>query len=94
MTPKKDVFLCHTSEDKKRYVTPFVKGLKKEGITYWVDKAEIKWGENIIKRINDGLEISRFVVVFLSQNFIGGHWAEKELMSALSKENTSVVIPN
>lgn len=92
MTPKKDVFLCHTSEDKKRYVTPFVKGLQEEGITYWVDEAEIKWGEDIVKRINEGLEISRFVVVFLSQNFIGGHWPEAELASALSKENASGVV--
>jgi hypothetical protein len=92
MTPKKDVFLCHTSEDKKRYVTPFVKGLQEEGITYWVNEAEIKWGDDIVKRINEGLEISRFVVVFLSQNFIGRHWAEEELASALSKENASGVV--
>jgi hypothetical protein len=96
MTSKKDVFLCHTSGDKKRYVTPFVNGLQGEGITYWVDEAEIKWGEDIVKRINEGLKISRFVVVFLSKNFIGGHWPEAELASALCKENASgdvIVLP-
>lgn len=87
MVNKKDVFLCHSSEDRERYVISFETELKKRGISYWLGRAEIGWGEKIVNKINEGLEISRFVVVFLSPNFIGQSWAEAELASALSKEN-------
>lgn len=87
MVDKKDVFLCHTSDDKKKYVYPFIKELEKEGISYWIDEAEIKWGKNIVNKINEGLTISRFVVVFLSSKFIGQKWPKEELASALYMEN-------
>lgn len=96
MANKKDVFLCHTSVDKKKYVIPFAEELDEEDITYWIDKAEIKWGDNIIEKINEGLKISSYVIVFLSPNFFGEEWPEKELASALSMENKSgevIVLP-
>lgn len=94
--PSRDVFLCHTSADKKQFVEPFIAEIKKRGITYWYEEAEVKWGDIISRKISDGLRISRFVVVFLSENFIGQNWPEAELSSALSKENEkgeTVVLP-
>lgn len=94
--PSKDVFLCHTSADKKNFVEPLIAELEKRGITYWYDKAEVKWGDRIPTKIDEGLKISKFVVVFLSENFIGRNWPEAELSSALSRENEKgeiVVLP-
>jgi len=91
-----DVFLCHTSADKKRFVEPLIAELDKRGITYWYDKAEIKWGDRISSKVDEGLRISRYVLVFLSENFIGRNWPEAELASALSRENDRgeiVVLP-
>ena len=82
----RDVFLSHASEDREHFVKPFAKELEKRGITYWLDEAEIKGGDNFVKAINDALGTSRFVVVFLSKNFIGKKWPERELFSSIEKE--------
>ena len=83
---KKDIFLCHASEDKAEVVTPLVKALDDSGITYWYDQAEIKWGDSITQKVNDGLKISRYVVVIISEAFISKNWPQRELNSALNVE--------
>lgn len=96
LNKKRDVFLCHTSKDKQPYVYPFIAELKKAGISYWIDEAEIKWGDTITKKVDEGLRISKFVLVFLTENFVGKPWPEAELASALNKENSrgeKVVLP-
>jgi hypothetical protein len=93
---ERDVFLSHASEDKDKFVRPFAEELNRRGVTYWLDEAEIKWGDKITQKINDGLRRSRFVVVFLSSSFVGKNWPESELGAALNKENTEgqiVVLP-
>ena len=93
---KRHVFLSHASDDKESYVYPFAEKLKQAGITYWLDDAEVKWGEKIASKINNGLAMSDFVVVFLTKAFIGRNWAESELFAALSIENEGgrcVVLP-
>lgn len=86
---KKDIFLCHASEDKAEVVTPLVKALDDAGITYWYDQAEIKWGDSITQKVNDGLKISRYVVVILSEAFLSKNWPQRELNSALNVEASS-----
>ena len=88
-TEKRDVFLCHASEDKAEVVTPLVAALNDAGISYWYDQAEIKWGDSIPQKVNDGLKISRYVVVILSQAFLSKNWPQRELNSALSIEASS-----
>ncbi|MHC4144257.1 MAG: toll/interleukin-1 receptor domain-containing protein [Planctomycetota bacterium] len=83
---KKDIFLCHASEDKAEVVTPLVKALDDAEITYWYDQAEIKWGDSITQKVNDGLKISRYVVVILSEAFLPKKWPQRELNSALNVE--------
>lgn len=92
----KDVFLSHTSTDKEKFVRPLAQALTEQGITYWLDEAEIRWGDKITKKINEGLKRSRYVIVFLSDNFLGRNWPEAELEAALNKETTSgrtIVLP-
>jgi hypothetical protein len=83
----RDVFLCHTFADKTEYVEPFVAELNKRGIPYWYDKAEIKWGDRISTKIDEGLRNSRFIVLFLTESFLERNWPETELSGALAKEN-------
>jgi hypothetical protein len=92
----KDVFLSHASRDKELYVRRFAHELDRVGISYWLDQAEIKWGDRITRKINEGLRNSKYVIVFLSENFLGRNWPETELEAALSKENANgvtVVLP-
>jgi hypothetical protein len=92
----RDVFLSHAFEDKGEFVLPFAAELKARGISFWLDEAEIRWGDRITQKINGGLESSRYVIVFLSPRFVGKGWPESELAAALNKENSegqTVVLP-
>ncbi len=62
---------------------------EEEGIKCWVDEGEIKWGDSITQKVNDGLKISRFVIVVLSDAFIKKNWPKRELYAALNLEASS-----
>jgi hypothetical protein len=82
----RDVFLCHASEDKAHVVTPLEQALQMAGISYWLDEAEINWGDSLTGKVNQGLHNSRFVMVVLSESFLGKHWPERELNAVLGIE--------
>lgn len=93
---KKDVFISHASEDKDAYVYPLAEAFKALGITYWLDEAEIKWGDSILQKISEGILNSRYVLVLITEPFINKPWPEKELNTALHIEINSgeiVVLP-
>jgi hypothetical protein len=48
----RDVFLCHTSEDKDEVVRPLVAALAESDISVWFNEAEIKWGDSITQAVN------------------------------------------
>ncbi|MCB2160680.1 toll/interleukin-1 receptor domain-containing protein [bacterium] len=82
----RDVFFCHASEDKQNIVIPLVEALKNRGVKCWVDQGEIKWGDSITQKVNDGLKISQYIIVVLSESFLGKPWPERELYAALNTE--------
>jgi len=82
----KDVFICHASEDKDSVVFPLVDAFEESGISYWLDRAEINWGDSLIEKINDGLSSSQYVIVVLSQSFLSKRWPQRELNSVLNIE--------
>lgn len=86
---KRDIFLCHASEDKPNIAKPLINAFDEAGITYWYDEAEIRWGDSITQKVNEGLGISRYVVVILSEAFISKNWPQRELNSALNIEASS-----
>ena len=86
MSELKDVFICHASEDKSDIIKPLVFAFKREGISYWCDEIEIKWGDSIPDKINEGLRISRYVIVVISKSFLSKNWPKRELNSALNVE--------
>ncbi len=86
MNGLKDIFICHASEDKQTIVKSLINTLDKESISYWYDEAEIKWGDSIPQKINEGLRTSRFVIVVLSNAFISKNWPQRELNSSLNIE--------
>lgn len=94
--PHRSVFLSHVYEDKERLVSPLARLLESKGITYWLDEAEILWGDSLTKSINEGLRISEYLVCFISNEFIGRGWPEGELGAILSSElsdGTQRVLP-
>lgn len=83
---KRDVFICHTSEDKPNVARPLVDALKQAKISYWFDEAEILWGDSITQKVNNGLKISQYVIVVLSTKFLSKNWPQRELFSVLNIE--------
>jgi TIR domain-containing protein len=84
-----DIFICHASEDKEAVVRPLAKGFRANGISCWIDEAEISWGDSIVGKVNEGLAKSKFVLVVLSQKFLEKHWPQHELNAALNDEASS-----
>jgi hypothetical protein len=82
----KDVFLSHLSVDKETVVRPFSEILKGCGIDYWLDEAEINWGDDILVKVNEGLARARFVVCFISMGFADRNWPVAEFSSALGAQ--------
>lgn len=85
----RDAFICHRSTDKSSVVRPLVELLEVNGISCWVDEAEILWGDSLTEKVNEGLRNSRYVVVVLSTSFIQQSWPEKELNASLNLEATT-----
>lgn len=72
-----DVFLSHSSRDKAT-VRKVAEGLKADGLRVWFDEWRIKPGDNILAKIEDGLEHSRVLVLCMSENAFGSDWAQLE----------------
>ena len=91
-----DLFICHASDDKDEVVRPLAILLRKQGRRVWVDEVEIKLGDSLRQKIDDGLARSRFGLVVLSPAFFGKHWPRLELDGLAARENLSgkkVVLP-
>jgi hypothetical protein len=72
-----DVFLSHSSKDKV-VVRELAQRLKSDGVRVWLDEWEIKAGDNIPHKIEEGLENSRVLVLCISANAFGSDWAQLE----------------
>ena len=67
---KYDVFLNHSSNDKA-VVRPIAERLKKDGLKVWLDDWEIRPGDSIPAKIEEGMENSRVLVLCMSANAFG-----------------------
>lgn len=86
MNVERDVFLCHSSEDKPTVLKSLSSALDAARITYWYDEAEIHWGDSITEKVNVGLRRSQYVLVVFSQAFAEKNWPQRELNAALNIE--------
>src|SRR5665647_267565 len=76
-TFKFDVFLSHSSKDKP-IVNELAERLRNDGLSVWLDDWEIRAGDSIPAKIEEGLEHSRILVMCLSANAFGSDWAQLE----------------
>ncbi len=86
-----DVFLSHSSKDKRSkpptsihdtggnpVVRDVAERLRKDGLRVWFDEWEIRPGDSIPAKIEEGLERSRVLVLCMSANAFGSDWAQLE----------------
>ncbi|MED4015771.1 TIR domain-containing protein [Sutcliffiella cohnii] len=81
-----DVFLSHSSLDKEIFVTELSEKLSEKGLNVFEDVKVFKIGQSQTDMMNMGILNSRFVVVFLSPNFIKSGWSDYEFKSFLNRE--------
>jgi hypothetical protein len=92
---KWDIFLSHAAEDKAAVARPLAEFLRKAGVRVWLDKQELKVGDSLSEKIDEGLSQSRFGAVILSPTFLSKHWPKKELagLRANEEEGQKVILP-
>lgn len=92
-----DVFVSHAWEDKKSFTDEFVEELRKLDLRVWYDTSQIKWGDSMRAKIDDGLKKSKFGVVILSPDYIkeGKYWTKAELDGLFQREsiNGKMLLP-
>lgn len=72
-----DIFLSHSAKDKA-VVRPLAERLRVDGLRVWFDEWEIRPGDNIPLKIEEGLERSRNLVLCMSANAFDSDWAQLE----------------
>jgi hypothetical protein len=70
-----DVFLSHSAKDKE-VVRGVAERLRADGMRVWLDDWEIRPGDNIPAKIEEGLEHSRVLVLCMSAHASGSDWAQ------------------
>jgi hypothetical protein len=74
-----DVFISHASEDKDEVVRPLAHALQSGGLRVWYDEFELRIGDSLRRKIDQGLANSRFGVVVMSVSFFSKGWPNYEL---------------
>jgi hypothetical protein len=72
-----DVFLSHSAKDKA-VVRDVAERLRKDGLRVSFDEGEIRPGDSMPAKIEEGLERSRVLVLCMSANAFGSDWAQLE----------------
>lgn len=79
------VFIAHASEDKEK-ARSIAQDLSKKGYSVWFDEWEIKVGESIVDKINQGIKKTAFMIVLLSKVSINKPWVNVEMNAGFVKE--------
>ena len=80
-----DVFISHASEDKDDVVRPLAHALQAGGLKVWYDEFEMKIGDSLRRKIDNGLAKSRFGVIVFSKVFLTKGWTNYELDGLVTK---------
>jgi hypothetical protein len=90
-----DVFICHASEDKERFVGELANRLRSVGASVWYDDFSLRLGDRLKDKIEEGLKKSRFGIAVLSKHFFDKKWPQDELNVLVQRDsfNRKVILP-
>src|SRR5436189_1789505 len=89
------LFISHASSDKP-FVRTLAHDLNGRGHDVWLDEWEIKVGESIPLRLEQGIEDADFVLLILSENAVKSNWVDREWRSKFwdqINDNKTYVLP-
>ena len=81
-----DTFICHASEDKDFMARPLHQALKEAGVSAWLDESEIRLGQSIRQKIDEGLANCRSGTVILSRPFFSKNWTQYEMDGLVGRQ--------
>jgi len=85
MTKVGKVFLSHASKDKP-FVDRLANDLATHSIPVWYDKFDLKIGESVPGKINEGIADAQYFAIVLSPAAISSKWVIEELNAGLMKQ--------
>lgn len=90
-----DVFICHASEDKERFVEALAGRLRERQVSVWYDDFSLRLGDRLKDKIEEGLARSRFGITVLSKCFFGKKWPRDEIDVLVQRDsfNRKVILP-
>ena len=81
-----DTFICHASEDKEAIALPIHKALTEVGIYAWLDESEIRLGQSIRQKIDEGLANCKSATIILSRPFLAKNWTQYEMDGIVGRQ--------
>lgn len=82
------VFISHNHSDK-RFARRLARDLARAGVKCWIDEAEIRVGDSLLDKIQQGIKGSEYLAAVLSPQSVSSPWVKRELEVALNQEMTS-----
>jgi len=79
------VFLSHSSLDKP-FVRHLAARLAQEGLSVWIDEAELNVGDSLIEKIGEAIYQTDFIIAVISTHSVNSNWVQKELQLAMTRE--------
>lgn len=76
------IFVSYSSKDYNE-VVKIVESLKKAGHTVWIDQQQLKYGDNIMHSIKQGMEESDIILAFITDNYNNSPNTSAELGAAV-----------
>lgn len=92
---ERDVFISYASEDRNTIAKPLVELLVALGIRVWFDQFDLKIGDSLSRKMDEGLAKCRYGVVILSTSFFGKHYTNRELAGLAQREvnGEKIILP-
>src|SRR5579862_9154113 len=85
---KFDVFLSHCSKDKA-VVRDLASRLKADGLKVWLDEWEMSPSDMTDLKVEDGLQASRTLILFVSANAVESPWVTLERQTSFFRDPTN-----
>ncbi len=82
---KKRIFLSHSNHDKDS-VRRLTDDLRQAGLDVWLDEQQIRVGDRISRKVQEGLEASDYIAIWLTRHAIDSGWVETEWQSLFDDE--------
>lgn len=81
-----DVFLSYKSQDHN-WVESLKESLELRGVRVWLDRDQIRPGDQFVRALENGLETSRAVALVITPKSLSSGWVQDEYSRAVSLAN-------